>query len=380
MINASKDPVEIKISIQQPVVTRYAFYTVGFISESDTAQEYVEVSSLKDVLDSGYSVGSAAYVFCNILFSQTNRPESAILISKKTTESYAQAYSRNRTKDYYFLVLETKNINEILEVSTLVNSLNDYKLIFFSTTEDVTLQVTGIDNLVWWYFTDYIISDNGRYVSSDTDFALQTEVSIYPEAAILGRCANNFPSTIQWSLKELNDLEVESPIPNYYVGTQTWKFDSLSVMVWDNITTQTEVALQSPHIESFSQVYELYPLANYYAQVLDTPVTWGSGTTTAGEWIDIKVFTDWMKWAIQQRIWKLLKTSLKVPATEQGAEQIKLCLKEVLDFSVQQQGIEKYEIKKHILNRSSRSLSINFNFSYSHSINAVQGVTGYLTF
>ena len=377
MIDASKDPVNIQINIQQPVVTRYAFYTVGFISESDTATEYVEVFQLKDVLDNGYSVSSAAYVFCKILFAQNNRPESVILIAKKTTETYAQAYSRNRTRDYYFLVLESKDVNDVLSVSTLVNSLNDYKLIFFSTTENVTAQVQGIENIVWWYFTDYIISDNGGYVSSDALFALQTEISTYPEAAILGRCANSFPSTIQWSLKELNGIEVESPIPNYYTDTQTWKFDSSSVMVWDS---GNEGSLEATHIESFSQIYELFPLANYYAHVLDTPVTWGSGTTTAGEWIDIKVFTDWMKWAIQQRIWKLLRTSLKVPATEQGAEQIKLCLKEVLDFSVQQQGIEKYEIKQHILNRSSRSLSINFNFSYSHSINAVQGVTGYLTF
>jgi len=377
MINASKDPVNIQINIQQPVVTRYAFYTVGFISESDTATEYVEVFQLKDVLDNGYSVSSAAYVFCKILFAQNNRPESVILIAKKTTETYAEAYSRNRTRDYYFLVLESKDVNDVLAVSTLVNSLNDYKLIFLSTTENVTAQVQGIDNIVWWYFTDYIISDNGGYVSSDALFALQTEISTYPEAAILGRCANSFPSMIQWSLKELSGIEVESPIPNYYEDTQTWKFDSSSVMVWDS---GNEGSLQSPHIENFSQIYELFPLANYYAQVLDTPITWGSGTTTAGEWIDIKVFTDWMKWAIQQRIWKLLRTSLKVPATEQGAEQIKLCLKEVLDFSVQQQGIEKYEIKQHILNRSSRSLSINFNFSYSHSINAVDGVTGYLTF
>ena len=377
MINASKDPVNIQINIQQPVVTRYAFYTVGFISESDTATEYVEVFQLKDVLDNGYSVSSAAYVFCKILFAQTNRPESVILIAKKTTETYAEAYSRNRTRDYYFLVLESKDVNDVLAVSTLVNSLNDYKLIFFSTTENVTAQVQGIENIVWWYFTDYIISDDGGYVSSDALFALQTEISTYPEAAILGRCANSFPSMIQWSLKELSGIEVESPIPNYYTDTQTWKFDSSSVMVWDS---GNEGSLEATHIESFSQIYELFPLANYYAQVLDTPVTWGSGTTTAGEWIDIKVFTDWMKWAIQQRIWKLLRTSLKVPATEQGAEQIKLCLKEVLDFSVQQQGIEKYEIKQHILNRSSRSLSINFNFSYSHSINAVDGVTGYLTF
>ena len=377
MIDASKDPVNIQINIQQPVVTRYAFYTVGFISESDTATEYVEVFQLKDVLDNGYSVGSAAYIFCKILFAQNNRPESVILIAKKTTETYAQAYRRNRTRDYYFLVLESKDVNDVLSVSTLVSNLNDYKLIFFSTTENVTAQVQGIENIVWWYFTDYIISDNGCYVASDSLFALQTEISTYPEAAILGRCANSFPSTIQWSLKELNDVTVESPIPNYYTDTQTWKFDSSSVMLWDS---GSESPLESTHIESFSQIYELFPLANYYAQVLDTPVTWGSGTTTAGEWIDIKVFTDWMKWAIQQRIWKLLRTSLKVPATEQGAEQIKLCLKEVLDFSVQQQGIEKYEIKQHILNRSSRSLSINFNFSYSHSINAVQGVTGYLTF
>lgn len=377
MIDASKDPINIQINIQQPVVTRYSFYTVGFISGSDTATEYVEVFQLKDVLDNGYSVSSAAYVFCKILFAQNNRPESVILIAKKTTETYAQAYSRNRTRDYYFLVLDSKDINDVLAVSTLVNSLNDYKLIFFSTTENVTAQVQGVENIVWWYFTDYIISDDGGYVSSDALFALQTEISTYPEAAILGRCANSFPSTIQWSLKELNGIEVESPIPNYYTDTQTWKFDSSSVMVWDS---GNEGSLEATHIENYSQIYELYPLANYYAQVLDTPVTWGSGTTTAGEWIDIKVFTDWMKWAIQQRIWKLLKKSLKVPATEQGAEQIKLCLKEVLDFSVQQQGIEKYEIKQHILNRSSRSLSINFNFSYSHSINAVDGVTGYLTF
>lgn len=116
--------------------------------------------------------------------------------------------------------------------------------------------------------------------------------------------------------------------------------------------------------------------STWYMDVLGYNVTWGSGTTCSGEWIDNVVTDDWMKWAIQRNIWKLFKLSPKVNATQDGAEKIALKITEVLDFLIEQSGIRNYKITKIKYDRITRSSSFEFEYEREHAIIGVRNIKG----
>lgn len=160
-------PVDISISIESASLERDSFYNLCFIAESDIAPRTLEVNKLSDLLDNGYDRFSLAYNFCVGVFSQDGMT-SVKIRAKRSNESYEQAYSSDINNDYYFLVIQTKNLDTIKTFSEYINSNDEQKLLFFSS--DSNNEFLGKSRLVN-YYQDYEIKE--LVTSDENDFYLQ---------------------------------------------------------------------------------------------------------------------------------------------------------------------------------------------------------------
>lgn len=329
-------PVLVNVSINKQEVNRYAFYTPAFISENDEVERTVEVTSLKEVIDKGYTKDSNAYAYCAMAFSQKQRVDSVVLVAKRSIETYVEAYTASHNSLYYYITLESKDLSDILALSSFLLVQRDDKLIFFTKYEDVTAQVKGISNLVWWWGAQSWLWSSWNVVLWDSYLEVTATSLKYPEAAWISYCANVFPSQMQWLGKTLTGVDP--------VGT--------------------------PVIPSSASFMNSVDDIDFY--------TWGSGKTCDGEWIDHKVNDDWIKWAIRRNVWKLLKDSPKISATRDGVDQIEMKIKEVLEFNLRQNGIISYKVYNPQLNRQQRKVSFDFSYEREHAIVGVVTVNGTL--
>jgi hypothetical protein len=124
--------------------------------------------------------------------------------------------------------------------------------------------------------------------------------------------------TMGWYGK-VTETQLESDVPasNKYVhvaasakclaypaGSETWKFKQLASVVPSELTSTKSDAIETAHL-------------NYYAEYGGRNITM-NGQVTAGEWIDVIRFRDWLQDDMQYRIYNLLIMNDKVPYTNPG--------------------------------------------------------------
>lgn len=375
-IDDFNSPVVVEIEISSPKTERYSFYTPAFFSMNNTAKREVEVSSLKDVLNAGYSIDSPAYAWCSLAFKQEeSKVENIILIAQRDDETLLDSFKETNYHRYYFISSEEHDVDQVVELSEYMISSNINKLIFITKYEDLSSKLLGRRNIVWWWSTNFWFWDSNAIVAWDSGYDMESALHNYPEAAWISRCGSLFPSHVQWLCKELIDVPIEQPFFDMSKSRDyIWDIEQVNVL-WDsgnNMTSQhtADYNYQDDYIPPFKAP------STWYMDVLGYNVTWGSGTTCSGEWIDNVVTDDWMKWAIQRNIWKLFKLSPKVNATQDGAEKIALKITEVLDFLIEQSGIRNYKITKIKYDRITRSSSFEFEYEREHAIIGVRNIKG----
>lgn len=365
-----RSPVEVNINVETLALTQDAFYTVGFITENESAPRTVIVNSLDDVLSNGYERGSMAYNFVFGVLLQGNM-NSVVLRAKRANESYIDAYLADSNNDYYYLVLGTKDLNTILGFNDFLSSSRDIKLQFFSGSTTVSLQGR---KLVYYYqpsFTDFdyllldsdtvVTLDSGAYIYTDAtgintgyDSSVTQEYLIkqidgsdltqeqaqkrslrFPEGAWIGLCGYYFPSTVQWLYKNIKKSDVFdiSEIPEY------------------STTTSTETLTRDK-------------------------ATLGSGTTCQGFPIHEVVSLDWVKYALQKRVWQLLYQTEKVSATQAGLSLVENAVRYVLDIAVQQGIFSEYQITARSVSGLQSRASISFEATLTQTILEVKKVEG----
>ena len=156
----------------------------------------------------------------------------------------------------------------------------------------------------------------------------------YPEAAWIGNCGFYFPSRVQWLHKFLA-----------------------------KVTTTKRTNL--PNLSTSS--------ALIYSK---DKATVGSGATADGTKIEYKVMNDWLIWAIQRNLWKILYTKEKVPQTNSGSILMENGLKEVLDVAVTENHFSDYRITEVTQDRRTNKLSMKFSATLVHTILGVDKVEG----
>ncbi len=365
-----KIPVEVNVNLESLEVSREAFYNLCFITESDTAPRNVNVQSLKELLDNGYDRESLAYNFCVGVFSQ--RGISSVTIrAKRSSESYIKAYDSADNSQYYFLTIQTKSEEDILELATYLQSQGQSKLLFYSNDkmiklpntvayyqEKIPLNTPDSQNRVpfkYFYINKaYKLGHDARglfkfvskseYVNKlhfvflgELDISLnqrQQAITAYPEASWIAECANKFPSEVQWLYKSLAKTGI-TPISNIPTG-----FSASSI-------------------------------------VNKNKVTMGSGCTTEGVPIQEEIMLDWVKWGISQKVWNTLYTKERI--TNKDKDLIVNDVRNVLDIAVSRGSFEKYKITDISIQPRLNSISIKFDAHTTQTIlgTEVSGSLGY---
>lgn len=151
------EPVQVDIVIENPRLVRDAFYNLCFITENDEAPRTLEVKSLSDLLSNGYNREDLAYNFCVGVFAQQSMP-SIFIRAKRSIESYEDAYLADSNDDYYYLVLQTKNITEINNFNQFLISTGDLKIQFYSSNKNNIMEAIESKILVN-YYQDYELDD-----------------------------------------------------------------------------------------------------------------------------------------------------------------------------------------------------------------------------
>lgn len=377
MQDINMSPILVDINIEKFVLTSDGFYQVGFITENNTAPRTLVVERLKDLLDNGFDRGSKAYNFCLGVFAQ-NQMKRVIVRSKRSSESYIDAYLADDNSNYYFVVLETKDINEITVFNDAI--VDELKLQFFSSSENVSNQI--IDRELVYYYQPYF--GNGWL--------------LYDSFNIVETDSGNWFSI--------------GDIGNYSDGTGDWTFDSASITDWDNTDdvqlehqdiSEDEAqnkALEYPEGAWIgycgwffpSQVQWLYKnltrvdhfnlkqIPNYSNTTINLygtdKSTVGTGKTCQQIYINEHVSLDWVKYALQRKLWNALYTSKKINATAYGLQSLENQIKEILDVSVEQGIFLSYIITDRKLDRINNKASFKFSATLAYSILGVDKVEG----
>lgn len=375
------DPVKVEIFIEDSEkIEGSAFNTVCFFYKElsrETPDELITYS-LKTVVENGFPYASKAYNFCKGVFAQ-NKGVRVVLRKVLSGETYEEAYKRLENYNYYFVVLEDKDLETNLEFQEVVDS--DVKLLFFSSDKDVSNEILG-KKIVCYYqpsFDDFLLYDTRDIVLTDSESALALssatpysqlddiaywkmgddiidwdnsdrvlleyqdikkseadEIPLaYPEGAWIGRCGYTFPSRVQWLFKDLDGV------------------DPFFMKEIPDLTTTSSV-------------------------IRKNKVTVGSGLTGEGIPINLQVSLDWLKNSLENNCWNLLLTSEKVNATKAGLDMFEQRVKEVLDVSVQQYLFSSYKITERNLDRKNNKVSFKFTANLLHTILGVDKVEGYI--
>ena len=104
-IDIDFSPIKVDIQVEDFQIQSDAFYTVGFISESDTAPRTLEVTQLSQLLDAGYTRAGNIYNFVHSVFSQ-GKMGKVVVRAKRSTETFEDAYKADDNSTYYYVVID----------------------------------------------------------------------------------------------------------------------------------------------------------------------------------------------------------------------------------------------------------------------------------
>lgn len=142
-------------------------------------------------------------------------------------------------------------------------------------------------------------ADYGIISSSSTDVASDLQTSGYARTALIFQANLGEHSGAAWAGQCL-------PLDP---GSETWAYKTLS-----GISVNTLTATERGFIEDKS--------ANHYTTVAGVNVT-RYGVTSAGEYIDVTRFVDWLQARIQEEVFSALVNNKKLPYTNAGVSVVK---------------------------------------------------------
>jgi hypothetical protein len=177
MVNLDNNPVSVNITVENAILTPSAFNTICFITKNDNSPRTFTVNKLEDLLNNNFTRDSDAYNFCYGVLLQ-NKLKNIIIRSVRTGESYPDAFNSASNTGYYFTVIDSKEVSDVVALSKNISNVNDLKLIFYSSNTDQSNRLLGLDNVVYMYndsikYTEdkvidgWLMFDDGSYVLLD---------------------------------------------------------------------------------------------------------------------------------------------------------------------------------------------------------------------
>lgn len=111
---------------------------------------------------------------------------------------------------------------------------------------------------------------------------------------------------------------------------------------------------------------------NYIAKINGQSVLLG-GTTASGEWVDVVVFENWLKWAIQTQVFNLMKRSAKPSSI-----QIENSIRTALEAGKSLGGLSSFTVRTTNVDRQNRTASYEWEAQLTGAIHSTT-ITGIVT-
>ncbi len=389
-MNLNLAPVNVNIFVETPTVTNEAFYNLCFITENDVAPRTLEVKRLNDLLDNGYMRLDLAYNFCLSVLLQESISRVYVR-AKRSGETYQQAFDADDNSNYYYIVIDSKDENVILNFNDYLVSVDPYKLQFFSSYKELSSSVAN-RKIVYYYEPfnvgekDYVSWDTGDNVLSDSYDKYYTgytnELYNYYANKSYGVTTVTYYSdgvgdywdyddngNVLWDsndnvLLERQDISIDlAQSARFAYPEASWI--SKCGSSFPSRVQWLHKYLRGNNVHKLSQIPNL---STTLVTILDNKATTGSGMTGQGIVINEQVSLDWVTWAISKNIWNTLYTESKINANDSGLTLIENKLKEVLDIAVKENIFSEYKITQRNLQRQTNNASFKFSASLVYSI------------
>lgn len=181
-VDVSKEPISVNITVENSVLLPDAFNSIGFLTYNDNSPRNLVVNKLDDLLNNGFTRDSKAYNFCYGVFLQ-GRLNNIVIRSVRENESYYDAYISDNNSSYYYVIIESKDVNDVI---TFTNKVSDQlKLVFYSSNQDYSSKLIGLQNIVFYYNTNigieindgWLLFDDGSSVTYDDGSSVKEEES-----------------------------------------------------------------------------------------------------------------------------------------------------------------------------------------------------------
>lgn len=283
------DIVDVQISIESPESTGESFSTLLLVLSEPTVvgtltmDGTIKISKASELADYGYETSSDDYKAALVAFAQNPKPSGIYVIArlvtdkdKGTLEAIGTTLDRAAANPgwYGVYVVTTKSSSELTTIATWCESKN--KLFGYDWNGEITAKNIPVAQTYYHTFGMY-------YGDVDNKFGA---------LALMAKCFGYEPGSEQWSLKELNSVDVTS-------------LTSAQASVLDGLNS------------------------NYYRKIGNSNVSM-IGKVMAGEWIDTIRVRDWLISQIQNKVFSFLKGNAKVPYNDDGITGIQGRIEEVL--------------------------------------------------
>ena len=383
-------PVNVNVVVETPTVTNEAFYNLCFITENDVAPRTLEVKRLNDLLDNGYMRLDLAYNFCLSVLLQESISRVYVR-AKRSVETYQQAFDADDNSNYYYIVIDSKDENVILNFNDYLVSVDHYKLQFFSSYKELSSSVAN-RKIVYYYEPfnvgekDYVSWDTGDNVLSDSYDKYYTgytnELYNYYANKSYGVTTATYYSdgvndywdydnsgNVLWDSND-NVLLERQDIPIDLAQSARFAYPEASWIAKCGNSFPSRVQWLHKYLRgnSVHKLSQIPNLSTTLVTILDNKATSGSGMTGQGIVINEQVSLDWVTWAISKNIWNTLYTESKINANDSGLTLIENKLKEVLDIAVKENIFSEYKITQRNLQRQTNNASFKFSASLIYSI------------
>ena len=383
-------PVDVSIIVETPTVTNEAFYNLCFITENDVAPRTLEVKRLNDLLDNGYMRLDLAYNFCLAVLLQESI-DRVYIRAKRSDETYQQAFDADDNSNYYYIVIDSKDENVILNFNDYLVSVDPYKLQFFSSYNDLSSVVTnrkivyyyepfnvGEKDYVSWDTSDSVLSDScDKYYTGYTNelynyyanksYGVVTTTYYYDGVNDYWDYDDN--NNVLWDSSSNVLLERQDIPPNVAQSARiAYPEASWIAKCGDSFPSRVQWLHKYLRGNSVHKLSQIPNLSTTLVTILGNKATTGSGMTGQGIVINEQVSLDWVTWAISKNIWNTLYTESKINANDSGLTLIENKLKEVLDIAVKENIFSEYKITQRNLQRQTSNASFKFSASLVYSI------------
>ena len=226
----------IKIDIDKSSLQGYQsgyFNSCCFICNGGSNFGFFNVGDLDDVESLGFTTNSPAYQFASKFFAQQQPNVRLFLQVKEQSQSYYEAFKGSDVSQYYFVSIESKQIEEIIDFNNRIS--NEVKLQFFSTELNVEEYVTG-KKIVWWQNQEAV---KNRYILSSLQYPPEFVDNIQSEYQVVG--ATLVDAYNRLVNHEVDDANLVSGRFDHDPLASSYEFVSVSVQSPLNILANYEV-------------------------------------------------------------------------------------------------------------------------------------------